>query len=522
MRPGRPTAQYLDRVMVRLTLPGALYLGIIAMLPTIFIRYAGFSQATARGARRHVGADRRRRRARHHAPDGVAGDDAALRGLPEVAAAPWLATCSSSARPARGRAPRRRGSRTSSGCRTSRPATCCARTCATAPSSALRAKGYMDARRAGAGRARDRDARSTRIAQADAAGGFLLDGFPRNVAQAEALDAELAAARPRDRRRCSCSTCRRRRSSSASPAGWSCANGHTYHETFNPPADGAGVCDDCGAPLTAPRRRRARRRAQPLPQRVPGADRARCAATTRAPARPRSRSTARGRPTRSTTRPAARRRRAVIERKSSREIAKQAQAGAIVAETLDDAARRGAARRDDGRARPARRALHPRGAAASPTFKGYRGFPGSICASPNDMIVHGIPGPYELRDGDVLSIDVGVTYRGFVGDSAVTLAVGEVDGRRPPAARDLPGLAASRRSSRARSATGSATSATPCRRSSRRERLRRRPRSSSATASAGGCTRTRRSRTTAPPGRGPELREGMVFAIEPMITAGAA
>ena len=84
IRPGRPTAQFLDHVMARLTLPGALYLGIIAVLPTIFIRYAGFSQATARGARRHVDADHRRRRARHHAAGAVAGDDAPLRGLPEV------------------------------------------------------------------------------------------------------------------------------------------------------------------------------------------------------------------------------------------------------------------------------------------------------------------------------------------------------------------------------------------------------------------------------------------------------
>jgi preprotein translocase subunit SecY len=49
VRPGRPTAEYLDRVITRLTLPGAIYLGIIAVLPTIFIRYAGFSQAVARG-----------------------------------------------------------------------------------------------------------------------------------------------------------------------------------------------------------------------------------------------------------------------------------------------------------------------------------------------------------------------------------------------------------------------------------------------------------------------------------------
>jgi len=63
---------------------------------------------------------------------------------------------------------------------------------------------------------------------------------------------------------------------------------------------------------------------------------------------------------------------------------------------------------------------------ATPAFKGYRGFPGSLCTSPNSMVVHGIPGPYELRDGDVLSIDVGVTLGGFVGDSAFTFPIGEI------------------------------------------------------------------------------------------------
>ena len=61
-----------------------------------------------------------------------------------------------------------------------------------------------------------------------------------------------------------------------------------------------------------------------------------------------------------------------------------------------------------------------------PTFKGYRGYPASICTSPNSMVVHGIPGPYTLRDGDVLSVDVGVTFGGFVGDSAYTFPVGEI------------------------------------------------------------------------------------------------
>ena len=61
-----------------------------------------------------------------------------------------------------------------------------------------------------------------------------------------------------------------------------------------------------------------------------------------------------------------------------------------------------------------------------PTFKGYRGYPASICTSPNSMVVHGIPGPYELRDGDILSVDVGVTLGGFVGDSAFTFPIGEI------------------------------------------------------------------------------------------------
>jgi len=68
----------------------------------------------------------------------------------------------------------------------------------------------------------------------------------------------------------------------------------------------------------------------------------------------------------------------------------------------------------------------------SPEFKGYPGqggapdFPGSICASPNEMIVHGIPGNYRLKEGDILSIDVGVRFEGFVTDSATTVAIGDV------------------------------------------------------------------------------------------------
>ena len=64
---------------------------------------------------------------------------------------------------------------------------------------------------------------------------------------------------------------------------------------------------------------------------------------------------------------------------------------------------------------------------ATPSFKGYRGFPGSICASPNAMVVHGIPGSYKLSSGDVISIDVGVTLDGWVADAAQTFPVGEID-----------------------------------------------------------------------------------------------
>lgn len=63
---------------------------------------------------------------------------------------------------------------------------------------------------------------------------------------------------------------------------------------------------------------------------------------------------------------------------------------------------------------------------AVPTFKGYRGFPGSICASPNAMVVHGIPGPQRLAASDIVSVDVGVTLDGWVADAARTFPVGEI------------------------------------------------------------------------------------------------
>jgi methionyl aminopeptidase len=63
---------------------------------------------------------------------------------------------------------------------------------------------------------------------------------------------------------------------------------------------------------------------------------------------------------------------------------------------------------------------------ATPAFKGYRGFPATLCVSVNDVVVHGIPGDYKLREGDMVSVDCGVRLDGFYGDSAYTFAVGEL------------------------------------------------------------------------------------------------
>jgi methionyl aminopeptidase len=101
-------------------------------------------------------------------------------------------------------------------------------------------------------------------------------------------------------------------------------------------------------------------------------------------------------------------------------------AGAIVGDTLErlrDALRPGVTTAELDRI--AEESITAAG--ATPSFKGYRGFPASICASPNEVIVHGIPGPIVLEEGDIISLDVGAFYQGFHGDSAWTFPVGEVD-----------------------------------------------------------------------------------------------
>ena len=67
-----------------------------------------------------------------------------------------------------------------------------------------------------------------------------------------------------------------------------------------------------------------------------------------------------------------------------------------------------------------------RDAGAIPTFIGYHGFPFSICASVNDQIVHGFSNDIPLKEGDIISLDMAATYDGFVGDTAITVPVGEI------------------------------------------------------------------------------------------------
>ncbi len=123
----------------------------------------------------------------------------------------------------------------------------------------------------------------------------------------------------------------------------------------------------------------------------------------------------------------------MIIKKSDEEIERIAAAGEILARCL--ALLRGKARAGVTTAdldEAAERFIRSHG--GEPAFKGYRGFPGSICTSPNSMVVHGIPGPYALERGDILSVDVGVALDGWIADAAVTLPIGSVT---PIAARLL-------------------------------------------------------------------------------------
>jgi methionyl aminopeptidase len=117
----------------------------------------------------------------------------------------------------------------------------------------------------------------------------------------------------------------------------------------------------------------------------------------------------------------------MISLKSEQELALMRQAGRIVAEVLACIQERLAPGMTTGDLEAIAAEVIVDKHQAIPSFKGYRGYPAMICASVNEEIVHGIPGPRRLNEGDIVGVDVGVICRGYHGDAAITLPVGQVD-----------------------------------------------------------------------------------------------
>ncbi len=208
----------------------------------------------------------------------------------------------------------------------------------------------------------------------------------------------------------------------------------------------------------------------------------------------------------------------MIIKKSPEQIEKMARAGAILVSTLELLAsnvRPGVSTAELDEI--AERFIRSQG--AIPTFKGYRGFPGSICASPNAMVVHGIPGPYRLKRGDIISIDVGVTLDGWVADAARTFPVGEIG----PQAQNLlrtteESLHAGVEQCRPGNRMGDVSSAI--------QRVVEGAGLSVVRSLVGhGVGQSMHEDPQVPnygkPGKGTLLEEGMVIAVEPMTTAGS-
>jgi methionyl aminopeptidase len=208
----------------------------------------------------------------------------------------------------------------------------------------------------------------------------------------------------------------------------------------------------------------------------------------------------------------------MIIRKSPREIEKMAAAGALVAETiahvggllrpgvtteeLDDAA--GAFIREHG---------------GIPTSEDYKGYPKAICISPNDVVVHGIPDGFEVGDGDLVTIDVGVTLDGYIADGAYTFGVGDIDDRHQrllDVAQEA--LAAGIAEAIVGNRVGDVSHAI-------QEVVEAGGFSVVRSLVGHGVGRHYHEDPHIPnfgePGRGPRLSDGMTIAIEPMITAGS-
>jgi methionyl aminopeptidase len=155
---------------------------------------------------------------------------------------------------------------------------------------------------------------------------------------------------------------------------------------------------------------------------------------------------------------------------------------------------------------------------AAPAFKGYRDFPASLCASVNEEIVHGIPSSRKLKDGDILSLDYGVIFEGYFGDSSVTVPVGEIS---PEAARLIAAARESFDAGVSRMKEGNRVSDISAAVQARVEA----DGFSVIRAFVGhGIGRSLHEEPQVPnfglPGHGPKIRRGLVLAIEPMIAMG--
>jgi methionyl aminopeptidase len=207
----------------------------------------------------------------------------------------------------------------------------------------------------------------------------------------------------------------------------------------------------------------------------------------------------------------------VILRKTPDEIDKMAAAGAVLVRTLDLV---------ESKIRPGVTTLeldqaaekYIRSQGGTPAFKGYRGFPGSLCTSPNSMVVHGIPGRYALERGDILSVDCGVVLDGWVADAARTFPVGPIS---PVAEKLLQTTQASLldavRQVRVGNRLGDVSHAV-------QKRVEGDGLSVVRSLVGHGIGRNMHEEPQipnyGPPGKGVILQEGMVLAIEPMVTAG--
>jgi methionyl aminopeptidase len=209
----------------------------------------------------------------------------------------------------------------------------------------------------------------------------------------------------------------------------------------------------------------------------------------------------------------------VIVKKNPEQIERMAEAGAIQARCirmLRAKCRPGVTTAELDEA--AERFIASQG--AEPSFKGYRGFPGSICTSPNSMVVHGIPGPYQLKRGDIISLDVGVTKDGWVADAAISVPVGPVTAQ----ARKLldatrEALLAGTEQARPRNRLGDVSAAI-------QRQVELEGFSIIRSLVGHGIGRDMHEDPQIPnygePGKGPELEPGMVLAIKPMVNAGSA